>query len=197
MWKWYTGVDPYYLFLGGFIATGSAVWSPCLVACFHMVSPLWVTYQQSSILHAMLRWKCNRTWFLRSGGSARHMDIVHNICNLHSLWWTFPRPWFDHSSLPSSWRPGSLCHTTLCFGPDRNRDAWCLLSPPRRSGVLSSRSGPWLVPTFPPFAAFSWGIPGIPLSRSVLSARSLFSASGQPSSSLTNCWTVHNFPLAG
>ena len=55
------GVDPYYLFLGGFIVMGLAVWSPCLAACFHMLSALWVMYQQFGIPHAMLKQKCNRT----------------------------------------------------------------------------------------------------------------------------------------
>ena len=41
------------------MAMGLAEWSPCLVACFHILSALWVTYQQSGIPHAMVNWKCN------------------------------------------------------------------------------------------------------------------------------------------
>ena len=54
------GMDPYYFFLG-FTVMGSAVWSPWLVACFHMLLVLWVTYQQFSIPHAMVMWKCSQT----------------------------------------------------------------------------------------------------------------------------------------
>ena len=53
-------MEMYYFFLG-FTAMGSAVWSPWLVVCFHMLSALWVTYQQFGILHAMVTWKCSQT----------------------------------------------------------------------------------------------------------------------------------------
>ena len=78
---------------------------------------------------------------LRSSGFGRHTDIRGNIRNLRYLLLISPGPSSDHSSLPSSSMPGSLCHTARCFGLNCNQDAWHLLSPPRCSGALSSRSG--------------------------------------------------------
>ena len=50
------GIDLYYFFLPHLLM-GSAVAKLWAATCFHMSSVLWLTYQQSAILHTINMWK--------------------------------------------------------------------------------------------------------------------------------------------